>query len=181
MDEAHTSRALTAAYQRVLGFGLSRPTESALRYLLSTRSGRGGLRIVMRAILLAIGVIIVATFDLLEFEELFIIHRLEILVPLHLHLVALINLHDFLDYVDLLHCKLDASELYNVATLHDIFNLVVLMLEAPHHEVHVLIQLLRDRGDIFALQLIELLLRRGGTRAIAHPDHRGAPTHHSQH
>ena len=93
----------------------------------------------MRAILLAIGVIIVATFDLLEFEELFIIHRLEILVPLHLHLVALINLHDFLDYVDLLHCKLDASELYNVATLHDIFNLVVLMLEAPHHEVHVLI------------------------------------------
>lgn len=111
------------------------------------------------------------TFDLLEFEELLIIHRLEILVRLHLHLVTLIDLHDFLDYVDLLHCKFDASELYNVATLHDIFNLVVLVLEAPHHQVHVLIQLPRDRGDVLAFQLVELLLGRGGARAVAHPEH----------
>ena len=121
------------------------------------------------------------TFDLLEFEELLIIHRLKILVPLHLHLVPLIDLHDFLDYVDLLHCKFDAAELYNVATLHDIFNLVVLVLEAPHHQVHVLIQLPRDCGDVLALQLVELLFRRGGARAIAHPEHRGAPTQHAQH
>ena len=121
------------------------------------------------------------TFDLLEFEELLIINRLEILVPLHLHLVALIDLHDFLDYVDLLHCKFDAAELYNVATLHDIFNLVVLVLEAPHHKVHVLIQLPRDRGDVLALQLVELLFRCGRARAVAHLEHRGAPAQHAQH
>ena len=158
MDEAHTSRALAAAYQRVVRLGLSRPAETALRYLLSSRLRRSCLRVVMRAILLTIRVIIVVTFNLLEFEELLIIHRFKILMPLYLHLVALIDLHDFLDYVDLLYCKLDATKLYNVTTLHDIFNLIVVIFEAPHHEVHVLIQLLRDRGDVLALQLIELLL-----------------------
>ena len=135
----------------------------------------------IRALILTDRVIIVVTFDLLEFKELLIIHRLEILMPLHLHLVALIDLHDLLDYVDLLHCKFDAAELYNVATLHDIFNLVVLVLEAPHHQVHVLIQLPRDRGDVLALQLVELLFRRGGPRAVSHLEHRGAPAQHPQH
>ena len=109
MDEAHTSRALAAAYQRVVRLGLSRPAETALRYLLSSRLRRSCLRVVMRAILLTIRVIIVVTFDLLEFEELLIIHRFKILMPLHFHLVALIDLHDFLNYVDLFYCKLDAT------------------------------------------------------------------------
>ena len=50
------------------------------------------------------------------------------------------------------------------------------MLEAPHHQVHVLIQLPRDGGDVLALQLVELL-----ARAVTDPEHRGAPTKHAQH
>ena len=47
MNEAHTTRTLAAVYQRIIRFGLTDPAESALGYVLSTRGGRCGLRIVI--------------------------------------------------------------------------------------------------------------------------------------
>lgn len=87
----------------------------------------------MRCLVFTFSVVIIDAFDLLEFKELLIIYSFIVLVSLDLDLVALIDLHDLFDDVDFLHCKLYAAKFDNIASLHDIVNLVVVMLETPDH------------------------------------------------
>ena len=65
----------------------------------------------------------------------------------NLLLVSLVNLHGFLDYGDFFDCELDSAELDDVATLHNVVYFAVIVLQAPHNQVHVFVQLLRHRCD----------------------------------
>jgi hypothetical protein len=72
-------------------------------------------------------------FDFLEFKELFIIHSLKIGMLLHFHLIAFIDLHYLFNDVNLFDGELDTTKLDDISTLHDIFYLVILVLEASNY------------------------------------------------
>lgn len=76
--------------------------------------------------------------------------------------LALVDLHLLLHYGDLLDGELYAAELDDVAALNMIVYLLAPVLQAPYHEVHVLVERLGHCGDVAAEELSELLLIRGG-------------------
>lgn len=105
---------------------------------------------------------VVVGLNVLELKELLIVHRLNVSVSMHyLLLVALVYFHDFLYNGDLLDCELDATQLDDVSSLHDIVNLAVVVLQAPNYQVHVLVKLLGHGSDAPSLQHGYILLRSG--------------------
>ena len=72
-------------------------------------------------------------FYILEFEEFFVINGLIISMSLHFHLITFIDLHSFLDDVDFFDSKLNSAKFDNVSSLHHIFYLAILVLEASNY------------------------------------------------
>lgn len=82
--------------------------------------------------------------NLLKLKELLVIDHLNVgVVAFPTSLVAFINFHVvFFNNGDLLHCKLYSSYFYNVSLLELILQLLIVVLQTAHHQVHVLVQLL---------------------------------------
>ena len=112
MNEAYATRAVTAANQWIVALSLTRPAEAAigdLFWAILHRSAFTPSGILLRDL---VRLVVKVTFDLLKFEEIFIVDGLVVAMLdnfASLTATLLVNLHSLLNYVDLLDRELNAA------------------------------------------------------------------------
>ena len=79
--------------------------------------------------------------NFLKLKELLVIHHLNIgVVAFPTRLISLINFHViFFNYGNLLHSELYPSYFYNVSFLELVLQLLIVVLQTAHHQIHVFV------------------------------------------